>query len=294
MVHRRSSSDEPDERGQHVERIGEHRGRGFHLGGVAGIVRRPAPTDGLEVGVVREHGHVDRFGHRDVLNIPADARADTGEQLREPRVDARAEERGAAGLRRRLQRRGGVGTDAGSGEELRSRDDVDAGLEDPRDLLRVEMERRVDHAVRARAEQLVHVRSGEHAGRRIETAELGRIAADLGRIVSEDTHELEVRMGHHRRDRRTSHVAGRPLHDLPRSFWRLTQNDLSPCMALGRTQRVPSTDWRVRREPVSFESSEVVLDERDRFGVAGGHAERFLDEHDPRNARHHDQHRGGR
>jgi hypothetical protein len=57
---------EPDERGQHVERIGEHRGRGFHLGGVAGIVRRPAPTDGLEVGVVREHGHVDRFGHRDV------------------------------------------------------------------------------------------------------------------------------------------------------------------------------------------------------------------------------------
>ena len=103
-------------------------------------------------------------------------------------------------------------------EHRAARDDVDAGGEEPLEIVdRLEQpvvgHRGVHDAVRLEREQRVGVVRRGDAEVAVEPGQLAGVLADLGRIGDPDADELELGTGVDAGDRVPPDVAGAPLHD---------------------------------------------------------------------------------
>ena len=88
---------------------------------------------------------------------------------------------------------------------------VDTRLQNPSYLLSIGKKRRVEHAVRPKLEDRVHVVRCLHP-QRAETANLSDVTVGLVFAVNPSAHELELWVGHDPLDCRATHVSGRPLN----------------------------------------------------------------------------------
>ena len=163
--------------GHHRHRFAEHRrALGRHRREV-GVVDRPTESRRHLRGGRVVDGRVGRLADRDLVDPIADAGDHDAEQLGEPGIDPRAEERRAASLAR-LDQSLAIRAQPPAVDERRRGDDVDAGFEDPHELVDRRPHGVVDDAVRAQREQRVDVVGGGHA-QRIQAAQLTDVASDL-------------------------------------------------------------------------------------------------------------------
>ena len=167
-----------------AERVGHHghrfaedrRALGRHPLKV-GVVDRSTESGRLLRGRRVVAHRVGRLADRDLVDPIADAGDHDAQQLDESRIDPRAEERRAAPLAR-LDQSLAIRAQPPAVDECRRGDDVDAGSEDPHELVDRRPHGVVDDAVRAQREQGVDV-VGCGDAQRIQATQLADVAPDL-------------------------------------------------------------------------------------------------------------------
>ena len=144
-----------------------------------GLVDRIAETHDL-LGVRRVvDGGVEGLHDGDPVHPVGHSGGDDREQLHEARIEPAAEYRRTAEF---ASLRDAVATRSESvtGDELRGRHHVDAGAQNPHQLIDIREHRVVDHAVRLQRDQCVDVVCGQDT-ERLDPAQLAGVAADLVR-----------------------------------------------------------------------------------------------------------------
>jgi 2,4-diaminopentanoate dehydrogenase len=162
-----------------VDGFREHDGAATDVVGVAWVTLWPAPADGLEVGVTDELRHVHGLRHRCLADVGRYAAGDGGDHLGKSRVHAAAEY-----CRIAIAGCGLDGGTVGVGKidachEPRTRDNVDASPQEALHLDNVEMQRRVEDAVRFERQKGVDVIGGVNTQGRAEVAQRPNVDAHL-------------------------------------------------------------------------------------------------------------------
>jgi hypothetical protein len=205
-----------EELGDEVEGVLELEDPSSEVLRMVGVASGAPPPEVVLVRLERHQGQVVRLDHPDEFDVAAGARCGGHEVLRVAGVDARAED-ACASLDGRLPQPlhlGGV--EGPTGDELRRRDDVDTGPEQPGHLAEIRGQGKVAHAVGPELDDRVDVVRREHAELPIHAGELAGVDAHLVGAVSEQAHQLHVGASIDLTHHLTADVSGRPLHDLER------------------------------------------------------------------------------